>query len=445
MTTNSVTNSNFNQILWDSYPTDSEERVQAVGRITRAFASHATQLDLSGLDIGELPACIGKLTTLKILNLAGTGLKSLPESLGQLTNLQALNLNYNRDLEDLPSSLGRISSLAFIATVATGISRRREQEIMSQIHSLQEQKKKGEFKRDSLLFSRRPPEVQVQIDRVHQSLVTTGTSWGHNGNIGFYNLLNFDDRDVITQRIDKAPPSKEDLYFIDLGAGHFSWVDNVSAFLRSKYSDDKRRFHVIGVTGEGGSVDVKKVSGNVTTHKISGFKLENLLESFEKLGLPLVNSVEFIVTSWTLQHLVDPLGTLEQAYHLLSCGNGMLFGDGFNGERYYHHREAGGRHALGAILSQAFGIHSYVAKRTDSSRPDSFALLRSDRGKHSYAKGTFVYNTQSPIIEIDGRYDCFAQCYANLTCIKPAGDCIYDMGGGFYGFAPYVLEQLLGE
>ena len=88
-------------------------------------------------------------------------------------------------------------------------------------------------------------------------------------------------------------------------------------------------FHVIGVTGEGYPHDEIEVNGNVTTHKISGFKLENLLESFPKFNLDLVDSVEFVASFWTLQHLVDPLGTLEQAYHLLTPGNGFLFGTGF--------------------------------------------------------------------------------------------------------------------
>lgn len=177
-------------------------------------------------------------------------------------------------------------------------------------------------------FSKRPEAVQKRIDQVFDTLVKKGvdTNFRFTGDSGCYHLLGFDECEVIDQRIKKAPANKKDLYFIDFGAGHFTWVDEVCRFLNKKYRGEDRRFHVIGVTGEGKPVNQKEQHKNVFTYKITGFKLENLLEAFSQFGFKLNDSVEFGVFSYTLSHLVDPLGTLEQAYQLLAPENGLIFG-----------------------------------------------------------------------------------------------------------------------
>lgn len=105
--------------------------------------------------------------------------------------------------------------------------------------------------RNNLLFSKRPPEVQQRIDKVYNNLVTQNPSWGYGGNSGFYEILGFPDNQVIAQRIKQANPSKQDLYFLDLGSGHFAWVDSVKQYLAENYANSTIRFHVIGVSGEG--------------------------------------------------------------------------------------------------------------------------------------------------------------------------------------------------
>jgi len=262
---------------------------------------------------------------------------------------------------------------------------------LSMVVSSSSQHTQGKYQlADDLLFSTRPPEVQEMIDQVFNKLVKRGVSdWEHNGENGFYHLLNFKETDVIAQRIEKTWQKNKTLYFIDLGAGRFGWVDAVRGFLRREYADSSHQFHVIGVTAEGETFDKRNVEGNITTHKISGFKLENILESFEKLGLNLENSVQHIVCSWTLQHLVDPLGTLEQSYNLLDRG-GFLFGTGFIPANPY----SGQKYGFGNLLARAFGIHSYVVRR-GTENADTFALLRDPDGPStSRAKKEFTYNPQ---------------------------------------------------
>lgn len=435
---------NSNLSAWVSSSSMNDGKAEAVEKIQKAFEENASELDLSGLGLSEIPSCIGKLKKLKILYLNVNKLKSLPDEIGHLPELEILDLNYNYELKDLPQSLSKIPTLQCIFTGSTGISEQRHNEIMfcnrSHIVQAKLMNENRDFQKKSLLFSDRPPAVQDEIDRVYEKLSQQGNSWGHNGSCGLYYLLNFDERDVIAQRIKKSDFSKKDLYFIDLGAGNFSWVDSVKDFLCSEFYGDKRQFHVIGVTGEGEPFDHKKTFGNIITHKITGFKLENLLESFAQFDLQLVNSVEFIVTSWTLRHLVDPLGTLDQAYHLLNCGNGFLFGTGFDG-----YCPNTGNNSLSATLSNAFGIHSYIARRSNCTDHDSFALFRAKEDKHSYTKGNFEYNYGEPLSKLSGREDCYANCVANLKPLKFDGNVDEDFGGGFHGFGTYVLEQLLGH
>lgn len=430
---------------WVALPSVTGQKQEAATRIKQAFDEKLTKLDLSCLRLNEIPPFVGLLTHLRALDLLGNNLERLPDEIGQLTQLEVLGLNYNRRLEHLPQSLGKIPSLTYLLTGSTAISDKRHDEIItsSRATALQDQMRQQKVMKDALLYSKRPDKVQEAIDEVHSQLMRKGGGWRFAGTLGLYSLLSFNEEDVIAQRIERASPNKTDLYFIDLGSGYFGWVDAASAFLHRKYAGDHRRFHVIGVTGEGEPFDSVQVDGNVTTHKISGFKLENLLEAFPQFHLQLENSVEFIATRWTLCHLVDPLGTLEQAYHLLSCGNGMIFGTGFH--PYGVRSNCPDRDFLGHTLSCAFGTDNYIARRNTEGDPDQFALFRSDSGRFSYAKTRFAYHPEHPLIDLGSISNCFAGRVAHISLSHGYGNACYTIGGKFYGFGTYVLEQLLGN
>jgi internalin A len=118
---------------------------EAVWRIDEAAEGKLTQLDLSGLDLEELPLEIGKctqletlvlgkwdekwqrvgnkltefpdavfqLTNLKILNLSFNKITSIPEALRQLSNLTQLNLRINQ-ITSIPEALGQLSNLTHL-------------------------------------------------------------------------------------------------------------------------------------------------------------------------------------------------------------------------------------------------------------------------------------------------------------------------------------------
>ncbi|MEG3989361.1 leucine-rich repeat protein [Microcoleus sp. S28C3] len=118
-------------------------REEAVWRIDQAAEENLTELDLSGLDLEELPGEIGKctqletlvlgkwdeekrkwvgnqltkfpdavlqLTNLKILSIANNQITSIPEDIGQLSNLTDLNLS-NNQITSIPEDIGQLSNL----------------------------------------------------------------------------------------------------------------------------------------------------------------------------------------------------------------------------------------------------------------------------------------------------------------------------------------------
>jgi Leucine-rich repeat (LRR) protein len=61
-------------------------REEAVWRIDQAAEKKLTELDLSELDLKDLPPEIVKCTHLTRLNLANNQITSIPDALGQLSN-----------------------------------------------------------------------------------------------------------------------------------------------------------------------------------------------------------------------------------------------------------------------------------------------------------------------------------------------------------------------
>jgi len=95
-------------------------REEAVRRIHRAAEEKLTELDLSGLDLEELPPEIGKCTQLETLLLGkrdeekeecvGNKLTEFPDAVLQLTNLKILSLVKNQ-ITEIPDAIGQLSDL----------------------------------------------------------------------------------------------------------------------------------------------------------------------------------------------------------------------------------------------------------------------------------------------------------------------------------------------
>ena len=99
-------------------------REEAVRRIDLAAEEKLTQLDLSGLDLEELPPEIGKCTQLETLllgekfyeekrELVRNKLTEFPDAVLQLTNLKILNLHGN-EITEIPEAIGQLSNLTLL-------------------------------------------------------------------------------------------------------------------------------------------------------------------------------------------------------------------------------------------------------------------------------------------------------------------------------------------
>jgi internalin A len=83
---------------------------EANKRIQTALETEAIELDLSQLELREVPKSIAQLTNLQELYLYGNQLTSLPDAVAQLINLQKLDL-YDNQLAGLPDIIVRLTSL----------------------------------------------------------------------------------------------------------------------------------------------------------------------------------------------------------------------------------------------------------------------------------------------------------------------------------------------
>ncbi|MBD2157358.1 COR domain-containing protein [Leptolyngbya sp. FACHB-16] len=82
---------------------------EAERRIEAAFQEGATELDLSGLGLTEVPEAIASLTQLQSLNLSNNELTEL-KAIVSLTQLQELNLS-NNELTELPEAIASFTQL----------------------------------------------------------------------------------------------------------------------------------------------------------------------------------------------------------------------------------------------------------------------------------------------------------------------------------------------
>ncbi|KAI9129568.1 leucine-rich repeat domain-containing protein [Acaryochloris sp. CCMEE 5410] len=101
---------NSTHLAQSQLPKDVQNYFEAQHRIQVAQETQASELDLSGLSLTQVPIAIMQLTKLQSLNLSGNKMSSLPPEILWLTKLQSLNLSSNQ-LSSLPPGIGQLTKL----------------------------------------------------------------------------------------------------------------------------------------------------------------------------------------------------------------------------------------------------------------------------------------------------------------------------------------------
>jgi len=196
--------------------------------------------------------------------------------------------------------------------------------------AIQEETQKPPLASPSFIDAR-PPKVRKAIDLAFDSISKLPTRiWTYNGDYDSYKMLRLNECSVLQKIIKKAPIEQKDFYIVDLGAGNFAVAKRIAKFIKDNPNllRPDQKVHIISVRGEENNDTQVLDEGSVIRHNLGKFKIENLSEVFQKLGLPLENNVDLVLSSWTFRHLVDPVGALAQTYNLLKQ-NGLLLSDGF--------------------------------------------------------------------------------------------------------------------
>jgi SAM-dependent methyltransferase len=177
----------------------------------------------------------------------------------------------------------------------------------------------------------RPPELQAAIDEEFRKLSQMeGKKRWHINSTVTYPLMGLDLPQVGRWLVDHAEKEKE-IRILDYGSGDFSWTLNAAKILGGSLKKDGVKIHVYGVTGENQYPpdEIKKIKSqhdaeNVEVHLLQQVPLENIKQMFkdEKFNL--------IVSNWTINHLVDPLGDVKQLYDLLHSKSGVMMFDDFD-------------------------------------------------------------------------------------------------------------------
>lgn len=174
----------------------------------------------------------------------------------------------------------------------------------------------------------RPAYIQTAIDERFTKLAAKEKSkWGYNGR-KVYELCAVNEHKLLANLIENNA-SQKDFYVIDIGAGDYQWVNAVADFIneqvRQKVLPNDIAVHVVGVGAEKCQTVEGKKSGNCFLYKYGQIKIEEIDDELSKKESLRGKKFDLIVSSMTLRHLVDSVGTFSRIYYNLLQTNGYFF------------------------------------------------------------------------------------------------------------------------
>lgn len=189
------------------------------------------------------------------------------------------------------------------------------------------------MKEESLHWNQRPEFIKLRIDQAYEQISSNpGSQWGVYNGSGAYNMAGIPDELLIEKiLLDGISKGQKKFTFMDIGAGNFQWGKNITQFINTHplFSKEQIEVSIFNLRGEKEVEQPVVKEGVCTNYNYGSFKVENLEEEFKKRGHNLTGQVDFMVSSWCFRHLVDPTGTLLQAYEQLKPETGIILLDGF--------------------------------------------------------------------------------------------------------------------
>lgn len=183
---------------------------------------------------------------------------------------------------------------------------------------------------EHLEWQGRPDMLKHKIESCYTGLSSqTSGGWNYNGK-QHYTIAGVEE-EKLAHHIIISQPDQKDFYFLDIGAGDFQWGDYLANYInnRKDIAEKDIKVHIIGIRGEQSLEPEESVKGKCIIYKLGAFKIEELESTFKAKGFDFKNKIDLIVSSWAFRHLVDPVGTLVQAYNHLRPDTGLFFFDGF--------------------------------------------------------------------------------------------------------------------
>lgn len=201
------------------------------------------------------------------------------------------------------------------------------------------QTEKGALKTTHFLsYQDRPAPLVHAVDNAFDTLKALKKStWTHNGEKNSYQLFNKNNEYQFIKQLILNNPTQKAFLLLDLGAGQFGFSQYICEQLEIDASIPKDiQINFVSVRGESSDEPYQVIQGNkCTQYNLSAFPVENLKDAFQTIRdahpeFPeLDGQADAVISCMTFTHLIDPLGTLVQAYDLLKPTTGYLLFDGF--------------------------------------------------------------------------------------------------------------------
>ena len=173
-----------------------------------------------------------------------------------------------------------------------------------------------------------PDQVTKEIDRAFKKISQdTKSAWGYyNGKLEYRLGCVEDDR--LALHILQNGGDQTQFHFLDIGGGDHSWIWGIASVINSQENvfPTDLEVHLYSLRGEGGDSTWGKKIGRCTLYEYNSCKIEDLPQAFK--DRKITAKFDYIVSHFTLRHLVAPLLVFKNAYDLTRPG-GFLLMDGF--------------------------------------------------------------------------------------------------------------------